>query len=58
MLMQQETPPLLSAFSSRLVLPIRPSSLQGCSNYLQLQEELDWRELSLLRDEERRIEES
>lgn len=37
---------------------LRERNLVGISNYLQLQEELDWRELSLLRDEERRIEES
>lgn len=37
---------------------LREENRIGISSYLLLQEELDWRELTLLRDEERRIEES
>ncbi len=37
---------------------LRNRSKVGMTNYLQLQEELDWRELTLLREEERRMEEA
>ena len=37
---------------------LRNEDLIGASTYLLLQEELDWNELTLLGDEERRIEES
>ncbi len=37
---------------------LRDRNQIGITAYLQLQEEMDWRELTLLRDEERRIEEN
>ncbi len=50
----------LSAISAQRVEleKIRNRGELGISGYGQLQEELDWHELTLLRDEERRIEES
>ena len=36
---------------------LRSNDRLGINSYLQLQEELDWRELTLLSDDDRRIEE-